>query len=84
MPEQPSLAGPLARIDRANELLPHLDAALKAFLQTPPYDIEERPDPNPTTRAFVTDRKKLTVKQAMVIQVILVTVSTIIWWSLRP
>jgi hypothetical protein len=53
MPEQPSLAGPLARIERANELLPHLDAALKAFLQTPPYDIEERPDPNPTTRAFV-------------------------------
>src|SRR4029453_7226039 len=30
------------------------------------------------------DRKKLTVKQAVVIQVILVTVSTIIWWSLRP
>jgi hypothetical protein len=30
------------------------------------------------------DKKKLTVKQAVVIQVILVFVSTIIWWSLRP
>lgn len=53
MPEQPSLAGPLARLHRADELLPHLDAALRAFLQTQPYDIEERPDPDPTTRAFV-------------------------------
>jgi hypothetical protein len=53
MLEQSSLAWPLARIDRANELLTHLDAALKGFLQKPPYVIEERPEPNPTTRAFV-------------------------------
>jgi hypothetical protein len=53
MPEQPSLAGPLARIDRADELLSDLDAAVTAFLAAPPYDIEERADLNPPTRMFV-------------------------------
>lgn len=48
----PSLAGPLARIDRAAELLGDLDAAIAAFLDTRPYVIEEVPDANPTTRAF--------------------------------
>ncbi len=56
MPEQLSLAGPLARIDRADELLTQLDAALKAFIETRPYVVEEQPDPNPTTRAFVITR----------------------------
>ena len=56
VPEQPSLVGPLARIGRADELLKELDSALTAFLQTSPYDVEERSDENPTTRAFVLTR----------------------------
>jgi hypothetical protein len=56
MADQPSLAGPLARIDRADELLTHLDMALNAFLETRPYDLEEMWDPDPTTRAFVLRR----------------------------
>jgi hypothetical protein len=50
--EQPSIAWSLARIDRADELLTSLDAALKEFLQKPPYVVEERPEPHPTARAF--------------------------------
>jgi hypothetical protein len=53
MPEQPSLAGSLARIDRADELIAQLDAALKAFLLAQPYTVEERPDDNPAARTFV-------------------------------
>jgi hypothetical protein len=53
MTDRPSLAGPLARIDRADELVVELGAALKAFLQTRPYSVEEQPDANPATRAFV-------------------------------
>jgi hypothetical protein len=53
MADQPSIVGPLARIDRANELLTHLDTALKGFIETRPYVVEELPDPNATTRAFV-------------------------------
>lgn len=53
MADQPSLAGPLARIDRADDLSPQLTTACKAFLETRPYTVEERPDENPTTRAFV-------------------------------
>ena len=50
MPDQPSLAGPIARIDRADELLQQLDAELNAFLHSSPYDIEEIPDPDEQTR----------------------------------
>jgi hypothetical protein len=53
MANQPSLTGPLARLDRADELTLQLTAACKAFLSTRPYTIEERPDDNPMTRAFV-------------------------------
>jgi hypothetical protein len=51
MPEQPSLAGSLARIDRADELIAQLDAALKAFLLAQPYTVEERPDDNPCVKS---------------------------------
>lgn len=50
---KPSLIGPLARLDRADELTLQLTAACKAFLATRPYTIEERHDGHPTTRAFV-------------------------------
>lgn len=53
MPEPPSLAGPLARIDRADDLTLQLTTTCRAFLAAQPYRIEERPDDNPTTRAFV-------------------------------
>jgi hypothetical protein len=53
MPEQPSLAGPRSRIDRADEVIPELEAGLRAFLQSDPYTIEEHPDDNPAARAFV-------------------------------
>ena len=56
MPDQPSLAGPTARIDRADELLQQLDAELNAFLRSSPYDVEEIPDPDEQTRAFVLRR----------------------------
>ena len=46
MADQPSLTGPLARLDRADELTLQLTAACKAFLATRPYTIEERPDEN--------------------------------------
>jgi hypothetical protein len=53
MADRPSLAGPLARIDRADELVDDLEDALKRFLATRPYTVEERPDENPAVRAFV-------------------------------
>ena len=53
MPEEPSLAGPVSRIDRADELITDLEGDLQAFLQSKPYTIEERHDENPTTLAFV-------------------------------
>ena len=53
MANPPSLSGPRARLDRADELTLQLTAACKAFLATPPYTIEERPDDSPMTRAFV-------------------------------
>ena len=53
MSDTPSLAGPLARISRADELSLHLTASCRAFLSVQPYTIEERPDEDPTTRAFV-------------------------------
>jgi hypothetical protein len=53
MSDQPSLAGPIARIDRADELLQQLDAGLNAFLRSSPYEVEEIPDPDEQTRAFV-------------------------------
>jgi hypothetical protein len=53
MSDQPSIAGPLARIDRADELIADLRDALKAFLGTRPYTVNERPDENPAVRTFV-------------------------------
>lgn len=53
MADQPSLAGPLARIDRADDLSLQLTTACKAFLARQPYTVEERPDEDPTTRAFL-------------------------------
>lgn len=53
MSEPPSLIGPLSRIDRADELITEVEGDLAAFLQSKPYTIEERPDENPTTLAFV-------------------------------
>jgi hypothetical protein len=53
MAEAPSLAGPLARIDRADELTLQLTACCQAFLATRPYTVEEAPDENPATRAFL-------------------------------
>jgi hypothetical protein len=53
MADQPSLTGPLARIDRADELTHQLEASCKAFLATRPYTVEQRPDDNPAVRAFV-------------------------------
>jgi hypothetical protein len=53
MPDQPSLAGPIARIDRADDLVVALGDALEAFVATKPYTIEERPDENPAVRMFV-------------------------------
>jgi hypothetical protein len=53
MADQPSIAGPLARIDRADELTSELDAACKAFLATRPYTVEQRPDDNPSARVFL-------------------------------
>src|SRR3989337_2773821 len=53
MPEQPSLAGPRSPIDRGGQLIPELEAGLRAFLQSKPYTIEEHPDDNPAARAFV-------------------------------
>jgi hypothetical protein len=37
MPETPSLAGPCARLDRADALIRALDLDLRAFLDTRPY-----------------------------------------------
>ena len=48
-----SLVGPLARIDRANELTLQLTAVCSAFLVGQPYTVKELPDENPTTRAFI-------------------------------
>ena len=53
MADQPSLAGPLARIGRADELTHQLEAACEAFLATRPYTVEERLDDNPAVRTFV-------------------------------
>lgn len=53
MADHPSLDGPLARIDRADELIVDLQTALRAFLAAQPYTVEERPDENPAVRAFV-------------------------------
>jgi hypothetical protein len=53
MAEQPSLDGPLARIDRADELIVDLEGALQASLAGRPYSVEERPDENQRARAFV-------------------------------
>jgi hypothetical protein len=56
MPDTPSLAGPLARIDRADELVKQLDTTLKAFVATKPYTAEQQPDDNPTNRRYVVTR----------------------------
>lgn len=53
VPDQPSLAGPIARIERADELVVALRDSLQAFLATKPYRVEERPDENRAVRTFV-------------------------------
>ena len=53
VPDHPSLVGPIARIDRADELVVALRDALQAFVATKPYTVEERPDENPAVRMFV-------------------------------
>jgi hypothetical protein len=53
MSDHPSLAGPLSRIDRADELVTELEASIRAFLSDRPYTVEERPAPNPQARTFV-------------------------------
>ena len=42
MSDHPSLAGPLARLERADELVTDLEKALRAFLSDRPYTVEER------------------------------------------
>jgi len=53
MPDYPSLDGPIARIDRADELVVALQDALQAFVATKPYTVEARPDENRAVRMFV-------------------------------
>ena len=53
MSDHSSLAGPLARIERADELVTDLEKALRAFLSDRPYTVEERRDDNPQARTFV-------------------------------
>jgi hypothetical protein len=53
VPDSPSLTGPLARIDRADELLVQLDTNLKAFVSSRPYTAVEQPDPNPQNRKYL-------------------------------
>jgi hypothetical protein len=53
MPEQPSLVGPRARLDRADILIAELDATTKAFAATKPYKAVQVDDPNPLNRRFV-------------------------------
>lgn len=47
MTELPSLAGPRARLDRADALIRALDIELRAFLNTQPYTATRQPDDNP-------------------------------------
>jgi hypothetical protein len=55
MPEQPSLAGPHARLDRADALINELNVATKAFAATRPYRAVQVDDPNPLNRRFVVE-----------------------------
>jgi hypothetical protein len=53
MADAPSLIGPLARIERANEHIRHLNDRLVAFVRSRPYTAVPQPDPNPFNRAFL-------------------------------
>lgn len=55
MPEQPSLAGPRARLDRADALVAELNIATRAFAATRPYRAVQVGDPNPLNRRFVVE-----------------------------
>lgn len=55
MPEQPSLAGPRARLDRADTLVAELSIATRAFAATRPYRAVRIDDPNPLNRRFVVE-----------------------------
>jgi hypothetical protein len=55
VPDSPSLAGPLARLDRADALVQELTAATKAFAATKPYRATQIDDPNPVNRRFILD-----------------------------
>lgn len=51
--QEPSLAGPLARLDRADVLVKELGSATRAFAATKPYRAAQIDDPNPVNRRFV-------------------------------
>jgi hypothetical protein len=55
MPEEPSLAGPRARFERADALIAELEAATKAFAATRPYRAVQADDPNPLNRRFMVE-----------------------------
>jgi hypothetical protein len=53
MPEPPSLAGPRARLDRADALIAELNEATRTFAATRPYRAAQVDDPNPLNRRFL-------------------------------
>lgn len=53
MPEPPSLAGPRARLDRAEALIDELNEATRTFTATRPYRAVEVDDTNPLNRRFI-------------------------------
>jgi hypothetical protein len=55
MPAQPSLAGPRARLDRADTLVAELSTATRAFAAMRPYRVVRVDDPNPLNRRFVVE-----------------------------
>jgi hypothetical protein len=59
MPDQPSLAGSRARLDRADALIGEFEAATKAFAATRPYRAALVPDVNPVNRRFVFESELL-------------------------
>jgi hypothetical protein len=55
MPEPPSLAGPRARLDRADALIAELNEATRTFAATRPYRAVQVDDPNPLNRRFLVE-----------------------------
>jgi hypothetical protein len=50
--DPPSIASPIAKIDRANQNILNLDTLFTAFIDRRPYTVVDEPDPNPKTRGF--------------------------------